>query len=163
MAEYCWIESPLGRMLLMSDGRGLTGLHFEREKYFPPIGQDWTESPATPVLAQAARQLGEYFAGERDRFDLPLAPSGTAFQQCVWRELLGIPCGTTVTYGDIARGIGAPKSVRAVGAAVGRNPISIVVPCHRVVGSDGALTGYAGGLERKRALLAHERPRDLLG
>jgi methylated-DNA-[protein]-cysteine S-methyltransferase len=163
MAEYCWIESPLGRMLLMSDGSALTGLHFEREKYFPPLGKDWTEAPAAPVLARAARQVREYFAGARTRFDLPLAPSGTPFQQRVWRELLRIPCGTTVTYGDIARGIGAPNSVRAVGAAIGRNRISIVVPCHRVVGSDGTLTGYAGGLERKRALLAHERPRDLLG
>ena len=163
MADYCWTESLLGRMLVLADGGHLTGLHFEREKYFPPIAPGWSESPAAPLLARAVGQVREYFAGERDRFDLPLAPAGTPFQQRVWRELLRIPHGTTVTYSDIARRIGAPKSVRAVGAAIGRNPISIIVPCHRVVGSDGTLTGYAGGLDRKRALLAHEKPPDLLG
>jgi methylated-DNA-[protein]-cysteine S-methyltransferase len=162
MTRYTWIESPLGRILLTSDGEKLTGLHFEREKYFPRIGEDWQESPRAPVLASAARQIHEYFAGERDRFDLPIAPAGTPFQQRVWQELLHIRCGQTTTYGDIARRIGAPQGVRAVGAAIGRNPISIIVPCHRVVGSTGALTGYAGGLERKRALLERERARDLV-
>jgi methylated-DNA-[protein]-cysteine S-methyltransferase len=162
MTLYTWIDSPLGRILLTSDGEQLTGLHFEREKYFPRIGEDWLESSRAAVLARAARQIHEYFAGERDRFDLPLAPAGTPFQQRVWRALLQVPCGETATYGEIARRIGAPQSVRAVGAAIGRNPISIVVPCHRVVGSTGALTGYAGGLERKRALLARERAPDLV-
>jgi methylated-DNA-[protein]-cysteine S-methyltransferase len=162
MTLYTWIDSPLGRILLMSDGEKLTGLHFEREKYFPCVGPDWVESPHAAVLARAARQIREYLAGERDRFDLPLAFAGTPFQQRVWQELLRVPCGETATYGDIARRIGAPQSVRAVGAAIGRNPISIVVPCHRVVGSTGALTGYAGGLERKRALLARERAPDLV-
>ncbi|MCC7483470.1 MAG: methylated-DNA--[protein]-cysteine S-methyltransferase [Burkholderiales bacterium] len=162
MTLYTWIDSPLGRILLTMDGEKLTGLHFEREKYFPRLGEDWLESPHAPLLARAARQVREYFAGERDRFDLPLAPAGTPFQQRVWRALLGIGCGETATYGEIARRIGAPRSVRAVGAAIGRNPISIVVPCHRVVGSTGALTGYAGGLERKRALLAREHAPDLV-
>jgi methylated-DNA-[protein]-cysteine S-methyltransferase len=161
MTQFTWMDSPLGRILLTSDGARLTGLHFERDKYFPRIGADWQESPRAPVLVRAAREIGEYFAGERDRFDLPLAPQGTPFQQRVWEALLGIRCGETTTYGEIARRIGAPRSVRAVGAAVGRNPISIIVPCHRVVGSTGALTGYAGGLERKRALLERERAPDL--
>ena len=162
MTLYTWIDSPLGRILLTSDGEKLTGLHFEREKYFPRIVEDWLESPRALVLARAARQIHEYFAGERDRFDLPLAPAGTPFQQRVWQQLLHIRCGETTTYGEIARRIGSPQSGRAVGAAIGRNPISIVVPCHRVVGSTGALTGYAGGLERKRALLARESAADLV-
>jgi methylated-DNA-[protein]-cysteine S-methyltransferase len=162
MTLYTWIDSPLGRILITSDDEELTGLHFEREKYFPCIGSDWKESPRAPVLARAARQVHEYFAGERVRFDLPLRPAGTPFQQRVWQELLCVPCGETTTYGDVARRIGSPQSVRAVGAAIGRNPISIIVPCHRVVGSTGALTGYAGGLERKRALLARERAPDLV-
>lgn len=162
MTLYTWIDSPLGRILLTADGEKLTGLHFEHDKYFPRLGEDWPESPRAQVLARAARQIREYFAGERDRFDLPLAPEGTPFQRRVWQALLGIGCGETTTYGEIARRIGAPQSVRAVGAAIGRNPISIIVPCHRVVGSTGALTGYAGGLERKRALLARERTPDLV-
>jgi methylated-DNA-[protein]-cysteine S-methyltransferase len=157
MTLYTWIDSPLGRILLVSEGEQLTGLHFEHEKYFPRIGDDWLESPGAPVLTLAARQVREYFAGERERFELPFAPAGTPFQQRVWRALLQIPCGATTTYGDIARRIGMPRSMRAVGAAIGRNPISIIVPCHRVVGRSGALTGYAGGLERKRALLERER------
>ena len=154
---YCtWIESPLGRILLTSDGESLTGLHFEDDKYFPRIGNDWLESPADPILARAAAEVREYFSGERNAFDLPMRPAGTLFQQRVWRALCGIACGSTVSYAQVAKAIGAPRSTRAVGAAIGRNPISILVPCHRVVGSDGALTGYAGGLDRKAALLALE-------
>ncbi len=104
-----------------------------------------------------ARELDEYFAGRRRAFDLVLAPAGTPFQLAVWEELRRIPFGGTTTYGELARRVGRPTAARAVGAAVGRNPISIIVPCHRVVGSDGALTGFAGGLDRKRALLALER------
>jgi methylated-DNA-[protein]-cysteine S-methyltransferase len=116
-------------------------------------------SAAGSVLEEARRQLIAYFAGELREFTLPLAPRGTPFQRRVWEEVARVPYGTTATYGDIARRLGHPGSGRAVGAAVGRNPTAIVVPCHRVVGAGGRLTGYAGGLERKRFLLAHERRR----
>jgi methylated-DNA-[protein]-cysteine S-methyltransferase len=115
------------------------------------------------VLALAQRQLEQYFARERREFELPLAPEGTAFQQRVWRALLAIPCGATRSYGEIARAIGRPAASRAVGAANGRNPIAIVVPCHRVIGSNGTLTGYGGGLPAKRWLLDHERSQLDLG
>jgi methylated-DNA-[protein]-cysteine S-methyltransferase len=154
--RYAYTESPLGRMLMTADERALTGLYFVGQKYEAIPALDWIEDPDHPVLEQARTQLAEYFAGHRTRFDLRLAPSGTPFQRGVWRALELIPSGTTTSYGELARSLGAPESVRAVGAAVGRNPISIVVPCHRVVGSTGSLTGYAGGLERKRALLALE-------
>jgi methylated-DNA-[protein]-cysteine S-methyltransferase len=143
-------------MLMTADERGLTGLYFVGQKYEAVPALDWIEDPRHPVIERARRELAEYFAGARTRFDLPLAPSGTPFQRGVWRALEMIPSGTTTTYGELARALGAPESVRAVGAAVGRNPISIIVPCHRVVGSSGSLTGYAGGLERKRALLTLE-------
>lgn len=111
----------------------------------------------TPVLARAAAQLAEYFAGERHTFELPLAPDGTLFQQLVWRTLIGIPFGETWSYGALARAIDRPSASRAVGAANGRNPLAIVVPCHRVIGGSGALTGYAGGMVAKQWLLEHER------
>jgi len=117
----------------------------------------WDFVKGNALMGRAAQQLNEYFAGKRTHFDLPLdLGSGTAFQQSVWRNLLKIPAGKTVSYGAISHSIGKPKAMRAVGAAVGRNPFSIVVPCHRVIGSDGALTGYAGGLDRKVALLTLE-------
>jgi methylated-DNA-[protein]-cysteine S-methyltransferase len=117
----------------------------------------WRTNDAHPVLREAAAQLLAYFAGQRERFDLPLDLShGTAFQQSVWQALLAIPAGTTVSYGALSMDLGNPAAVRAVGAAVGRNPISVIVPCHRVLGSNGSLTGYAGGLDRKTALLELE-------
>lgn len=154
--HYTYTECPLGRMLITADERALTGLYFVGQKYEAVPALDWIEDPHHAVLRRARAQLAEYFAGERTGFDLPLAPSGTPFQREVWRALELIPSGATTTYGELARSLEAPESVRAVGAAVGRNPISIVIPCHRVVGSTGSLTGYAGGLERKRALLALE-------
>jgi methylated-DNA-[protein]-cysteine S-methyltransferase len=148
--------SPLGGILLAATPRGLAGLWFEGQRYHPP--HDWPLQPAHPVLAQAMRQLDDYFAGRRTTFDLPLdLQGGTPFQQSVWRALLAIPCGGRTTYGALSRGLGQPQAMRAVGAAVGRNPLSIVVPCHRVLGADGSLTGYAGGLERKTALLELEQ------
>ena len=156
MTYWTWIESPLGRILLTSDGVSLTGLHFEGDKYFPRMAADWVESAREPVLARAADEVREYFSGARSAFDLPIRPAGTPFQQRVWRALCNIRHGDTVSYAQVASAIGAPRSTRAVGAAIGRNPISIMVPCHRVVGSNGALTGYAGGLDRKAALLALE-------
>jgi methylated-DNA-[protein]-cysteine S-methyltransferase len=149
--------SPLGPMIVAATDTGLAGLWFEGQRHLP-ASSDWPQSPAHPVLVQAVAQLDEYFGGRRSRFELPLdLQCGTAFQQSVWQALLAIPAGATPSYGAISARVGRPAAVRAVGAAVGRNPVSIVVPCHRVLGRDGALTGYAGGLERKSALLALEQ------
>lgn len=149
--------SPLGPMILAATGRGLAGLWFEGQRHLPDSA-NWPHSPAHPVLVQAIAQLDAYFAGRRTHFDLPLdLQGGTAFQQSVWQALLAIPPGRTTSYGELSLRVGNPSAVRAVGAAIGRNPVSIVVPCHRVVGRDGALTGYAGGLERKTALLQLEK------
>ena len=148
--------SPLGGILLAATPSALAGLWFEGQKH-QPASDAWQRDRAHPVLVEAMRQLDDYFAGRRTQFDLPLdLQGGTPFQQGVWRALLAIPCGRRTTYGALGATIGAPAAMRAVGAAVGRNPVSIVVPCHRVVGSDGSLTGYAGGIERKTALLQLE-------
>jgi methylated-DNA-[protein]-cysteine S-methyltransferase len=148
--------SALGPMLIACSEQGLAGVWFEGQKHMPDTS-GWREQPGHPLLAEAARQLDDYFAGRRERFELALdLRHGTPFQQAVWRALLGIPSGSTTSYAELGRRIGRAEAPRAVGAAVGRNPLSIVVPCHRVVGSAGALTGYAGGLERKRALLQLE-------
>jgi len=148
--------SPLGEILLAATPSALAGLWFEGQKH-QPASDGWARDPAHPVLREAARQLDEYFAGRRTRFDLPLdLQGGTPFQQSVWQALLAIPCGQRTSYAALSARIGSPAAVRALGAAVGRNPVSIVVPCHRVVGSDGALTGYAGGIDRKTALLRLE-------
>ncbi len=159
-------KSPLGPMTLAATTQGLAGLWFEHQRHLPAAllaeSEDsgtvtWPTEPDHPVLKQAIQQLTAYFAGQRTQFDLPLDLSGgTAFQQSVWHALLALPPGTTASYGQISSRIGKPAAVRAVGAAVGRNPVSIIVPCHRVMGADGSLTGYAGGLDRKTALLALE-------
>ena len=150
MTAYTTIDSPIGEILLTAEGGALTRL------YMAPFDVEdaWERDP--DALAEPARQLAEYFAGERTDFELELAPAGTEFQRRVWALLLAIPYGETTTYGALADELGNPRTVRAVGLANGRNPISIVVPCHRVIGADGSLVGYGGGLERKRALLAHE-------
>jgi methylated-DNA-[protein]-cysteine S-methyltransferase len=152
---FCHVESPIGRLLLTSDGTALTGLFTapERKAY---ATEGWVQDAGIAPLAATARQLGEYFAGTRRDFDLPMRLDGTPFQQRVWRELVEIPYGATWSYGELATRIGNPRASRAVGLANGQNPISILVPCHRVIGADGSLTGYGGGLERKRWLLAHE-------
>lgn len=153
-AQTLW-NSPLGPIRLVRADDGLAGLWFVGQRHEPPlIGAP--ERPDDPLLQQAIAELGDYFAGRRRMFGMPLALRGTPFQRAVWRALLGIASGSRSTYADVARQVGASQAVRAVGAAVGRNPISVIVPCHRVVGSDGTLTGYAGGLDRKRALLAIE-------
>jgi methylated-DNA-[protein]-cysteine S-methyltransferase len=155
MNAFTYFDSPIGRLLLTSDGSALTGLYMEpSRKAQSTLG--WAEDPGIAPLPEAVRQLTEYFAGHRREFDLPLRLQGTAFQQRVWCELTAIPYGTTWSYGELAKRINKPSASRAVGLANGRNPISILVPCHRVIGSDGSLTGYGGGLERKRWLLAHE-------
>ena len=150
------VASPLGPVLLARTARGLAGAWFEGQAHHPGA-IDAPEQPQDALLREAAGQLRAYFAGERDTFDVPLDLQGTAFQRSVWVALQRIAPGTTCTYGDIASALGQPSAVRAVGGAVGRNPVSVIVPCHRVVGRDGSLTGYAGGVERKRALLLLER------
>jgi methylated-DNA-[protein]-cysteine S-methyltransferase len=150
------VDSPLGGVTLAATDAGLAGLWFDQQRHWPDM-RGWRTNDAHPVLREAAAQLLAYFAGQRERFDLPLDLShGTAFQQSVWQALLAIPAGTTVSYGALSMDLGNPAAVRAVGAAVGRNPISVIVPCHRVLGSNGSLTGYAGGLDRKTALLELE-------
>lgn len=158
MKLTCSVPSPLGTILLVANAPGdaLGGLFLERQKYFPDNADTWNESPRLPVFRKAVAQLQEYFAGTRTVFDLPLAPEGTLFQREVWTAIGAVPFGATITYGELARRCGRPSAVRAAGAATGRNPLTIVIPCHRIVGSSGALTGYAGGLERKRALLTLE-------
>ena len=147
--------TPLGDLLLGATAQGLAGAWFVDGQRDTPATEGWGRAdPAHPVLAEAARQFSDYFAGRRPRFDLPLDLSaGTPFQQDVWRALLGIAGGAAQTYGEVAARIGRPAAVRAVGTAVGANPLIIVVPCHRVLGSQGALTGFGGGLGRKAALL----------
>ncbi len=154
MITCCNIDTPLGPMLATADGSNITGLYFHGQQYFP--AGDFDAATPSGVLADLRDQLREYFDGALRQFDLPLAPQGTPFQQSVWQQLLKIPYGETRSYGDLARALDNLGAIRAVGAANGRNPIGIVIPCHRVIGSDGTLTGYAGGIERKQRLLAIE-------
>lgn len=154
-------DTPLGPVRLAASPAGLAGVWFEGQRHEPAPRLSgpgaWADAPDHPLLQAAARQLQQYLQAERDGFDLPLdMTGGTPFQQTVWQALLAIDRGQTTSYGALSRLIGNPKAVRAVGAAVGRNPLSVVVPCHRVVGTDGSLTGYAGGLDRKKALLQLE-------
>jgi methylated-DNA-[protein]-cysteine S-methyltransferase len=154
--RFLRMQTPLGAMLLTSIGPALTGAYFSGQKYDVAPHPDWDEDETLPVLRAAREQLEAYFAGERSGFDLPITPAGTDFQRRVWAILCDIPHGETCTYGAVADKLGDRAALRAVGAAIGRNPISVIVPCHRVIGADGSLTGYAGGLDRKRALLALE-------
>jgi methylated-DNA-[protein]-cysteine S-methyltransferase len=156
MEYYDYYDSPLGQILLVATGEALTGLHFAGEKYYPAMAAEWRRQPAAKIILHAREQLDEYFAGKRKTFDLMVDPAGTTFQRGVWRALQKIPYGATTNYGAVAQRIGKPSASRAVGAANGRNPISIVIPCHRVIGANGDLTGYAGGMERKDALLRLE-------
>ncbi len=151
---YILIPSPLGQLLLTATPRGLSGLWVLGEKHCPVLAPEWQENPA--VFTNATTQLQEYFSGTRQTFDLPLDVSGSAFQQEAWAALQQIPYGTTLTYQQQATAMGRPAAVRAVGTANGRNPVSIVVPCHRVIGANGSLTGYGGGLPAKQWLLSHE-------
>lgn len=153
-------NTPLGPMLATAEDYALTGLYFVGQRYYPAATDDWHDDPHANPFAALRQQLGEYFAGTRLVFDLPLNPGGkggTPFQRAVWDAIAAVPFGTTTTYSSLAAQCGRPAAARASGAATGRNPISLIVPCHRIVGGSGALTGYAGGLERKRALLAFER------
>jgi methylated-DNA-[protein]-cysteine S-methyltransferase len=151
---YDYMPSPVGRLLLAADAIGLRRIGFERERHPLPVGDDWQHAPQR--LAFARQQLEEYFSGTRKRFDVPLHPIGTAFQCTVWSALTRIPYGETISYSELAGDIDQPRAVRAVGAANGRNPLPILIPCHRVIGRDGTLTGFGGGLPVKAKLLALE-------
>lgn len=155
------LDSPLGTLTLVARGDALAAVLFPAERPERGSLSRGERDAAHPVLRRAGKQLAGYFAGELTTFDLPLDPAGTAFQRSVWRALGSIPFGETRSYADIARQLGTPTATRAVGAANGRNPLSIVVPCHRVIGANGALTGFGGGLPAKRWLLSHERGGDL--
>ena len=160
MNAFCYVDSPLGRLMLTSDGTALTGLYMNlyrnKPTKLPELDGDWVQNETIDPLPAATRQLQEYFAGKRREFDLPLRMAGTEFQQRVWRELAQIPFGETRSYGQLAKRLDNPNGSRAVGLANGRNPIAIIVPCHRVIGADGSLTGFGGGIDRKEWLLTHE-------
>jgi methylated-DNA-[protein]-cysteine S-methyltransferase len=151
---YTSLDSPVGALVLTSDGEAITGLFMDKYQGEPFSIGDWARDDG--LFREAADQLRAYFAGELTDFDLPIATGGAPFQQRVWAELRKIPYGSTISYGELARRIGNPKASRAVGSANGDNPISIIIPCHRVIGSNGKLTGYGGGIERKKFLLEFE-------
>lgn len=155
------VPSPVGELVVVASASGIRAVYFPASRHAPPpSGPDWEEDagrgPASDHLDRARRQLTEYFAGTRIKFDIPLDPVGSTFQRRVWDALRAISYGTTVTYSQLARRLGDSRATRAVGAANGRNPIPIIVPCHRVIGARGELTGFGGGLDRKRWLLEHE-------
>lgn len=160
--SFTRFPSPVGQLVLTATDVGLTGIYFPTSRHGPPTLEtdDWLEDdgrgPGSAILARTRGQLDEYFAGKRMTFDVPLAAEGTGFERRVWGALQAIPYGTTLSYGELARRLGDPRATRAVGAANGKNPIPIIVPCHRVVGSRGELTGFGGGIDRKRWLLEHE-------
>src|SRR6516164_5561230 len=157
ISKYARVKTVLGEMVICVCGGALIGAWFVGQKHFRGVGSSWIADARAPLLVRAASELDEYFAGRRTEFDLPLAPVGTPFQRDVWQAIARVPSGTTITYGELAMRAGHSGSIRAAGAATGRNPLTIFVPCHRIVGANGALTGYARGLERKRALLALEQ------
>lgn len=152
---YTSIDSPIGELLLLGDGDALHGLYMQEGRKPKRIAPQWKRSAAPFTFVEA--QLREYFAAERITFDVPLAMAGGEFERQVWSALRDIPYGETVSYGEIAQRVGQPSAARAVGLANGRNPISVIVPCHRVIGANGSLTGYGGGLQRKRLLLELEQ------
>ncbi|MGI5347570.1 methylated-DNA--[protein]-cysteine S-methyltransferase [Streptomyces sp. CA-250714] len=151
------IDSPVGPLTLVATDGTLSAVYMEKQRHRPAEETFGVRDPSTYAFEQAAEQLGEYFAGDRKEFTVPLQPQGTDFQRTVWNALCDIPYGETLSYGELAERIGRPGAARAVGLANGRNPVSIIVPCHRVIGSTGQLTGYGGGIERKRHLLDFER------
>ena len=155
MLSYDEFESPQGTMILTATAKGLAGVYFKGQKHFPKQ-REWQRDPRNSLLNQAKRELAQYFAGKRTHFSVALDPQGTPFQRSVWKQIAKVGFGKTLTYGELAKRAGRPGSARAAGAATGRNPIGIIVPCHRILGSNGSLTGYAGGLVRKRALLTLE-------
>ncbi|MDC0722383.1 methylated-DNA--[protein]-cysteine S-methyltransferase [Nannocystis bainbridge] len=156
MNSWTWMSSPLGELRLVAGGGVLRRVHMTDTRDLPAPAEYGDACDDEPVLQQARRELDEYFAGRRRRFEVALGPEGTEFQRAVWTALVAVDFGVLCSYGDIARAMGRPTATRAVGQANNRNPIPVIIPCHRIVGSDRSLTGYGGGLERKRWLLAHE-------
>ena len=155
MLVYDQFESPQGTMIITATPKGLAGVYFKGQKHFPKR-REWKRDARHPVLRKARRELMEYFAGKRARFEVALDPQGTDFQRSVWKQIAKVGFGKTLTYGELAKRAGHPGSARAAGAATGRNPIGIIVPCHRIMSANGSLSGYAGGLALKRALLRME-------
>ena len=156
MIRYTLYNSPVGILTLAADGKHLTAIRFARRNGSPDVEADWQRDDDLPVLAKTRTQLAEYFSGRRTHFDVPLKPRGTAFQQAVWQALLKVGFSKTSTYGALASAVGKPAAARAIGAAMGANPIPIIVPCHRIIGKDGSLTGFGGGIDRKTKLLQLE-------
>jgi methylated-DNA-[protein]-cysteine S-methyltransferase len=152
---YSEMNSPVGELLLRGNGSALTGMYMQKQRYRPPLPEHYVRDDAK--FSTAREQMTAYFAGELKQFELALEPEGSEFQKIVWRALLDIPFGVTESYGSLAKRIGNPNASRAVGLANGHNPIGIIIPCHRVIGANGSLTGYGGGIERKQWLLAHEQ------
>ncbi|QVQ25744.1 methylated-DNA--[protein]-cysteine S-methyltransferase [Achromobacter deleyi] len=157
---YRDMPTPLGEMRLVASPKGLRGAWFTDQELLPSA-EGWTHTESDPILEQARRELDEWFAGKRRKFDVALDPVGTTFQHKVWHALCALDFGALTSYGELARTVERPKGAQAVGGAVGRNPIIIIIPCHRVIGADTSLTGFGGGLPRKQALLAHEGNRYL--
>lgn len=162
MRTHTVIDTPYGPETLVADGESLCGLYMVRQRHRPAEETFGEPDPGAPIFVETEKQLKEYFAGQRKDFDLPLSFAGTPFQRMVWKGLCEIPYGETVSYGELADRLGRPTAARAVGLANGKNPIGIIVPCHRVIGSNGNLTGYGGGIELKRHLLDFEREGETL-
>lgn len=156
---YSTYESPIGVITIASDDYSLRELHIEGDRYFQEIPEEWTHAPHNEILVQACGELADYFKGKNFNFTVPLEAAGTDFQRKVWQEVRRIPVGATVSYAELATRVGNPTAVRAVGTAIGKNPLCIVIPCHRIIASSGQLGGYVAGLDRKRYLLAHEQSR----
>jgi methylated-DNA-[protein]-cysteine S-methyltransferase len=157
MKSYTYLKTEmLGDLLLVATATHLVGIYFPNHKHGPKLPGEWELNPNHPVLRQAGKEIEEYLQGKRTAFSVPLSFEGTGFQHEIWRQIARIPFGQTITYSELAQRAKAPKAIRAAGAATGRNPLSIMVPCHRVVGKNGAMTGFAGGLDRKKNLLKLE-------
>jgi len=156
MTSYTYIDTSLGRLLLLSENDQLTGLYFTDSKHVPEIESDWRKKPQAEIFKLVEKQITEFSTGKRRTFELPLVLNGTSFQQKVWKNISKIPFGKTITYSELAKKSGKPAAIRAASTATGKNPIAWIIPCHRIIGKSGALTGYTGGLKRKSALLNFE-------
>ena len=157
MKSYSYLKTKLlGELLLVATSTHLVGIHFRNQKNGPKLARDWVLNPGHPILRQAGAEIQEYLNGKRTSFSVPISFEGTGFQREIWRQIALIPFGQTISYSELAHRANAPKAVRAAGAATGRNPLGIIVPCHRVIGKNGSMTGFAGGLDRKRNLLKIE-------
>jgi len=156
MIYYSCIDSPLGKLTISTDGLAILELHIEGDRYFTHVPENWIKNQNEPLLQTTQKELLEYFEGKRSQFSVPVQTKGTDFQMAVWRALQAVPAGSTTSYGELARQIGKPSAVRAVGTAVGRNPVCIIIPCHRALTSTGQLGGFVAGTDRKQKLLALE-------